>query len=28
VTHFQIPQVKFSDHAPLVCDFEIVKEPN
>ena len=25
VTHFQIPQVKFSDHAPLVCDFEMVK---
>ena len=22
-TGFQIPQVKFSDHAPLVCDFEI-----
>ena len=28
VTRFQIPQVKFSDHAPLVCDFEIVKAPN
>lgn len=28
VNHFQIPQVKFSDHAPLVCDFELVKEPN
>ena len=23
VTRFQIPQIKFSDHAPLVCDFEI-----
>jgi len=22
-TDFQIPQVKFSDHAPLVCDFEV-----
>ncbi len=22
VVHFQIPQVTFSDHAPLVCDFE------
>ena len=27
VTHFQIPQVKFSDHSPLVCDFEITKNP-
>jgi endonuclease/exonuclease/phosphatase family metal-dependent hydrolase len=24
VTHFQIPPVKFSDHAPLVCDFEVI----
>ena len=24
VTRFQIPQVTFSDHAPLVCDFEFV----
>ena len=23
VTHFQIPPVKFSDHTPLVCDFEV-----
>ncbi|UCD30888.1 MAG: endonuclease/exonuclease/phosphatase family protein [Desulfobacterales bacterium] len=23
VTRFQIPQIKFSDHVPLVCDFEI-----
>ena len=23
VTDFEIPQVKFSDHTPLVCDFEI-----
>jgi endonuclease/exonuclease/phosphatase family metal-dependent hydrolase len=22
-TDFQIPQVKFSDHAPLVCDFKV-----
>jgi endonuclease/exonuclease/phosphatase family metal-dependent hydrolase len=28
VTRFQIPQVKFSDHAPLVCDFEVVKAPD
>jgi endonuclease/exonuclease/phosphatase (EEP) superfamily protein YafD len=28
VTHFQIPKVKFSDHAPLVCDFEILKTLN
>jgi len=25
VTRFQVPQVTFSDHAPLVCDFEVVK---
>ena len=24
VTRFQVPQVTFSDHAPLVCDFEVV----
>jgi endonuclease/exonuclease/phosphatase family metal-dependent hydrolase len=23
VTHFEIPQVTYSDHLPLVCDFEI-----
>ena len=23
VTRFQIPRVKFSDHTPLVCDFEV-----
>ena len=23
VTNFEIPQVKYSDHLPLVCDFEI-----
>jgi endonuclease/exonuclease/phosphatase family metal-dependent hydrolase len=23
VTDFFIPQVKFSDHLPLICDFEI-----
>lgn len=23
VTHFEIPKVRFSDHLPLVCDFEI-----
>lgn len=23
VTHFAIPQVRFSDHLPLICDFEI-----
>jgi len=28
VTNFQIPQVKFSDHSPLVCDFEIVRTIN
>jgi len=25
VTRFQIPQVKFSDHTPLVCDFKVAK---
>ena len=24
VTRFQVPQVTFSDHAPLVCDFDVV----
>ncbi len=23
VSHFEIPQVKFSDHLPLICDFEV-----
>jgi len=23
VTHFEIPRVRYSDHLPLVCDFEI-----
>ncbi len=23
VTHFKIPRVKFSDHAPLICDFDL-----
>jgi endonuclease/exonuclease/phosphatase family metal-dependent hydrolase len=23
VTHFAVPAVKFSDHLPLVCDFEV-----
>jgi endonuclease/exonuclease/phosphatase family metal-dependent hydrolase len=23
VTNFMIPRVKFSDHLPLICDFEI-----
>jgi endonuclease/exonuclease/phosphatase family metal-dependent hydrolase len=23
VTHFQIPRVKFSDHTPLICDFDL-----
>ncbi len=23
VTHFEIPQVPFSDHLPLICDFEV-----
>lgn len=25
VTHFEIPQVRHSDHLPLVCDFEVAK---
>ncbi|MEQ8207526.1 MAG: hypothetical protein RIA65_15240, partial [Woeseia sp.] len=24
VTNFEIPQVRFSDHLPLICDFDIV----
>ena len=27
VTHFEVPDVRFSDHRPLVCDFE-VRRPN
>jgi endonuclease/exonuclease/phosphatase family metal-dependent hydrolase len=23
VTSFEVPQVKFSDHLPLVCDFNV-----
>ena len=23
VTHFEVPQVKYSDHLPLICDFEV-----
>jgi len=23
--HFEIPDVRFSDHLPLVCDFDVVK---
>ena len=23
VTNFEVPLVKFSDHLPLVCDFEV-----
>ena len=26
VTNFEIPQVKFSDHLPLICDFEIAAQ--
>jgi len=26
ITHFEIPRVTFSDHLPLVCDFEIKKQ--
>jgi endonuclease/exonuclease/phosphatase family metal-dependent hydrolase len=25
VSHFEIPQVRFSDHLPLICDFEVAK---
>jgi endonuclease/exonuclease/phosphatase family metal-dependent hydrolase len=27
ITHFEVPQVTFSDHLPLVCDFEIGAPP-
>jgi endonuclease/exonuclease/phosphatase family metal-dependent hydrolase len=27
VTRFQIPHVKYSDHAPLVCDFDVIGFP-
>ena len=23
VTNFAVPSVKFSDHLPLICDFEV-----
>jgi endonuclease/exonuclease/phosphatase family metal-dependent hydrolase len=23
ITDFEIPQVKFSDHTPLICDFDV-----
>jgi len=26
ITNFQIPQIKLSDHKPLVCEFELAKE--
>jgi endonuclease/exonuclease/phosphatase family metal-dependent hydrolase len=26
VTHFEIPQVSFSDHLPLICDFEVKRD--
>jgi len=25
VRHFEIPQVRYSDHLPLICDFDVVK---
>jgi endonuclease/exonuclease/phosphatase family metal-dependent hydrolase len=25
MTHFEVPDVRFSDHRPLICDFEIRK---
>jgi len=25
VTNFEVPQVRYSDHLPLVCDFEVVQ---
>jgi endonuclease/exonuclease/phosphatase family metal-dependent hydrolase len=28
ITNFEIPKVTFSDHLPLVCDFEIISEPS
>jgi endonuclease/exonuclease/phosphatase family metal-dependent hydrolase len=27
VTHFELPRVTLSDHLPLVCDFEISRDP-
>ncbi len=24
ITNFEVPQIKFSDHVPLICDFEII----
>lgn len=27
VTDFNVPQVKHSDHLPLICDFELTREP-
>lgn len=26
VTHFELPRVNLSDHLPLICDFEIIRE--
>jgi endonuclease/exonuclease/phosphatase (EEP) superfamily protein YafD len=23
VTHFDVPDIRFSDHRPLICDFNI-----
>ena len=23
ITHFDVPDVRFSDHRPLICDFEV-----
>jgi endonuclease/exonuclease/phosphatase family metal-dependent hydrolase len=28
VTHFEVPDVRFSDHRPLICDFEITGRVN
>ena len=27
ITHFAVPDVRFSDHRPLVCDFEVARVP-
>lgn len=27
VTHFELPKVEFSDHLPLVCDFQVERTP-
>jgi endonuclease/exonuclease/phosphatase family metal-dependent hydrolase len=27
ITHFEMPDVRFSDHRPLLCDFEVVADP-